>query len=435
MKKILIALAMLAFIQVADAQVKSAADAKKAIATAEKACNDPKKASKVATWLKLGTEYMNAYNAPTGNVWIGANKQELALMMGSLKPTATETVTIQGAPMVKDVYADMNLYFNEGGQLTIIEVTNPVDPDALEKAAKAYEKAYEVDVKKSKTKDIADALKGIGEKYAAEAYNKYSLGDLPAASVFFEKAVDVAAKEPLSMLDTTSLYNAGFTAWAVKDMPRAKVFFERCYNAGYYYEGGEVFAKLADVDSENSGKYLEEGFTKFPESQSILIGLINYYINSKESTDKLFELLDKAKENEPDNASLYYVEGNIRSQLGDEANAVVAYEKCAEINPAYEFGYIGMGSMFYNKALAVQEKAQNELDDKKYMELVKQFEDALKACIDPFEKAYAITKDAGVKTGIAEYLKNTYYRFREEKPEYMAGYEKYAKILSEGAAK
>ena len=82
---------------------------------------------------------------------------------------------------------------------------------------------------------------------------------------------------------------------------------------------------------------------KFPQSQGVLIGLINYYINSGENTDRLFELISAAKANEPNNASLYYVEGNVNLQLGRAEDAIAAYEKCSEINPEYEFGYIGIG--------------------------------------------------------------------------------------------
>lgn len=426
MKKILLALAVLASMQVANAQVKSAADAKKAVEAAEAAASNEKKAVKTATWLKLGQEYVKAYDAPTGNIIPGSSKTELALMMGSEKPVSTEAVEIQGTPYTKEVYADKNLYFNANGQLAVIEVTKPVYADALEKAIAAYQKAYELDASHAKNKDIAAAFDLIGQKYNTEAYNKYTLGDLASASKYFEKAAEVEALAPLSRIDTTSIYNAGFTAWATKDMSKAKELFEKCYNLGYYYEGGEVFAKLADVDTLNTKKYLEEGFEKFPQSQSILIGLINYYLKSNESTDRLFELLDKAKANEPNNASLYYVEGNIRSQLGDTENAVKAYRKCAEINPEYEYGFIGEGTMYYNKAIEVQTKAQDELDDTKYMALVKEFEEDLKACIPAFEKAFEVTKSEQVKAGVAEYLKNAYYRFRDEGADYMAGYEKYS---------
>lgn len=428
MKKILLALAMFAAIQVADAQVKSAADVKKSVEAAEAATQNVKKAVKTATWLKLGQEYVKAYDAPTGNILPGSNKTELTLMMGSEKPVSSEEVTVNNEKYTKDVYADKNLYFNQNGQLVIIEVTKPVYEDALERAVKAYQKAYELDEKHAKDKDVAAAFDYIGQKYVTEAFNKYTFGDVATASKLFEKAADVEALAPLSKIDTSVIYNAGFTAMAAKDNERALKFFKRCYDLGYYYEGGEVFARLAEVDTLNTKKYLEEGFSKFPQSQSVLIGLINYYLKNNEDTETLFGLLDKAKANEPNNASLFYVEGNIRAQLGQIDKAVVAYEECAKINPEYEYGFIGEGTMFYNRAIELQTKAQEEIDDAKYMALVKEFEESLKSCIAPFEKAFEITKDANIKAGIASYLKNAFYRFREESAENQTKYEKYAEI-------
>lgn len=428
MKKILLALAMFAAIQVADAQVKSAADVKKSVEAAEAATQNVKKAVKTATWLKLGQEYVKAYDAPTGNILPGSNKTELTLMMGSEKPVSSEEVTVNNEKYTKDVYSDKNLYFNQNGQLVIIEVTKPVYEDALERAVKAYQKAYELDEKHAKDKDVAAAFDYISQKYVSEAFNKYTFGDVATASRLFEKAADVEALAPLSKIDTSVIYNAGFTAMAAKDNERALKFFKRCYDLGYYYEGGEVFARLAEVDTLNTKKYLEEGFSKFPQSQSILIGLINYYLKNNEDTETLFGLLDKAKANEPNNASLFYVEGNIRAQLGQIDKAVVAYEECAKINPEYEYGFIGEGTMFYNRAIELQTKAQEEIDDAKYMALVKEFEESLKSCIAPFEKAFEITKDANIKAGIASYLKNAFYRFREESAENQTKYEKYSEI-------
>ena len=62
MKKIIIALAVLLSVQFANAQVKPAATAKKAVESAELASQDPKKAPKVATWLNLAKAYMGAYS-------------------------------------------------------------------------------------------------------------------------------------------------------------------------------------------------------------------------------------------------------------------------------------------------------------------------------------------------------------------------------------
>ena len=220
---------------------------------------------------------------------------------------------------------------------------------------------------------------------------------------------------------------------AVPDYDRAEKFYKKCYDLGYYSESGDVFSRLADIsmhagDTVKAASYLEEGFTKFPQSQGILIGLINYYIGKGDGTDRLFELIGKAKENEPNNASLYYVEGNIYNQLGDFDKAVAAYDECSKINPDYEYGFIGKGIMYYNRAVDIQNKANEEYDDAKYNALVKEFEAALKGCIEPFMKAFEVTKDESIKPTIAEYLKNAFFRFREESPENQANYEKFEKI-------
>ena len=437
MKRILIALAVLLAVQVADAQTKSPEAAKKAVESAEAASKDAKQATKVATWLKLASSYMDAYNAPAGSAWLGASKQELQLIMGNDRPVSVEEVVLGTDQLIKETYSNKEFYFSPAGQLVLINVTQPVVEDALGGALEAYKKAYEVDAKQSKTKDIVTGLSTIAQKYLDEGMNSYTFGDLVKASQLFEKAVEASATAPLSKVDTTALYNAGYTAWAVKDYERAKNFFEQCLAANYYYEGGEVYAKLGDVytnlgDAKKAAELLEQGFVKFPQSQSILIGLINYYMTSGENADRLFVLIDEAKKNEPNNASLYYVEGNIYKELKNYEKAVESYMKCAEINPEYEFGFIGAGILYYERAVELSEQASNEFDDKKYNALVEQFEQALLDALEPFEKAYNVTKDNTLKVSIAEYLKNIYYRNISKGAEYEAAYNKYNEVVKTG---
>jgi len=441
MKRILIALALVLSVQFADAQTKSPAEAKKAVETAEAATQNPKKAAKVATWLKVAQAYLGAYDAPAGSVVTGATKQELQFMMGNEKPVSSEQTELAGQPVIKEVYDNKDLYFNANGQLILIDVTKPVfAEDVLAKAVEAYKKAAELDVKQAKAKDLKNGLDGIANRYLNEAYNCYQFGEYKEASDLFLKSADAAAAAPLNRIDTTAIYNAGFTSWMVQDYETAKKCFERCLDNQYYYEGGEVFAKLADVyaklgDKDASRDILEQGFTKFPQSQSILIGLINYYMESGQNTDRLFSLINEAKKNEPDNASLYYVEGNIYKELGQNDKAVESYYKCAEINPSYEYGYIGAGILYYNLAIEIQDKAANEFDDRKYEVLVAQFEEALMNALEPFEKAYQVSKDNDLKVNVAEYLKNIYYRFSSKGANYEEGYNKYNEVVKTGQAK
>ena len=437
MKKILIALALIASVQFAGAQeqVKSVSAAKSALEAAQAAAQNPKKNIKMQTWLKLGQSFIDAYNAPMGNAWTGISKTELQLISGNEKPSSVEDVVVGGQQMTKEVYETRNYYFAPNGVLSIIEVTKPVCPDALEQAVKAFSKAYEMDEKAQKTDDIIAGIKSVSSKYSEEAYNAYYFGNLAEASIKFEKAAAALATKPVCEIDTNSIYNAGFTAWQAGDNDRAKKYLEECLSYGYEGSEGDVYAKLADIAEKASDKEaqvatLEKGFSKYPQSQVILVGLINYYLTSGEGTDRLFELLDAAKKNEPNNPSLFYVEGNIREKLGDHDAAAKAYAQCAEINPAYEYGYIGLGVLYYNLAVEIQEEAQNEFDDAKYLALVEKFENTLKSCVEPFEKAFETTQDATVKVSVAEYLKNACFRFRED-PEFSTKYETYNKFVAD----
>ena len=439
MKKILAILALAAsmFAVTAQAQnVKSLGAAKAALDKAQAAAENPKKNTKMATWLTYGKALMDAYAAPQGNVWAGMTAQDLALVAANERVMSESQVVANGQTLTKRAYANKNLYFNEAGQLAVIEVTQPLTDNVLDKALNAYAKAAELDPKGSKTKDITAALESVASKYMDEAYNAYTLGKLADASVLFEKAAKAFGTAPLNKVDNDAVYNAGFTAWQSQDWARAKKFFEQGIAAGYYGEDGESFAKLADIadrqgDKALSKKYLEEGFAKAPQSQSILIGLINYYLTNEEDTDRLFQLFETAKKNEPNNASLYYVEGNARLKLNQFEEALAAYDEASKVNPKYEWGYIGKGMALYNKAVELQEKASLEVDDAKYMALLGEFESTLKSSIAPFETALDLTRDDEVKASVAEYLKNACFRFRSEGDEFQQKYEKYA-AMAEG---
>ena len=437
MKKILAIIAVAATMFAVNAQAQNAkgvAAAKAAVDKAQAAVENAKQNTKTATWMKYGQTLIDAYNAPAGNYWVGMSAQELQVLSGGERPTAESQVTVGGQPMLKQEYANKNIYFNQAGQVAVIEVTKPVVDNALAKAVEAYKKAAELDPKGSKTKEIKTALESIVTKYNEEAYSAYSMGDLKKASNLFEQAIKAAATAPLSQIDTNSMYNAGFTAWQAEDWNRAKGFFEDCLKYNYFGDGGETYAKLADISDKLGDKAaamddLNQGRAKFPGSQTIIVGLINQYMG-EQNHEQVFSLLREAQKNEPNNASLYYVEGNTLAEMGRVDEALAAYDKASSVNPNYEYGFIGKGKFLYDRAVEIQDKANAETDDAKYMALMADFEKSLKGCIEPFEKAFEVTKDEGVKRAVAEYLKNACFRFRTEGGDYQAKYDKYNEFLA-----
>ena len=201
-----------------------------------------------------------------------------------------------------------------------------------------------------------------------------------------------------------------------------------------YYQNGYAFSNLAETyrsmdDKDACKDILEQGFVKFPENSNILIGLINHYMDNQEDTGKLFELMHAAQALDPNNASLFYVEGNVYKQLGDVENAAKLYEKASEVDPNYVFGPLGLGALYYDRAIELQTKASEELDDRKWEALVKEMDETLEKAIVPFEKSFELTQDAELKGAVAEYLKNIYFRLREKNPEYLELSKKYEAFL------
>ena len=429
MKRILLALALVASVQVANAQIKSDAEIQKAIEKAEATANDAKKGAKPAPWMKLGEAYVKAYTNPTSNISTGIDKATFNLMAKGDPALSTETVTLDGQTYEKQVHSRANIYFNQAGQLAFYELTKPSVPgDPLEKAVKAYAKAFELG---AKGKEVDTALQGIKDYYYQDAITAYTLGNLNKASELFGKAAETSMTPPSSKIDTNAVYNTAFTAANAGDFARAKKYYNQCLDMGYTSEGS-VFAALsncalADKDTTAAKQYLADGLKQYPDNPSILTNLINLYIQMKEDPKKIVELLDEAKAQMPDNPSLYYVEGNILLGIKDYDGALSAYRKSVELDPNYEWGYYGEGALWAQRQGDAIEEA-NALPVTAYKEYdAKMAESAqyLKNAIAPFESCFAKAQDANVKNAAADFLKRIYFLLRGESAEYQAAYEKY----------
>ena len=432
MKRILLALALVASVQVANAQIKSDADIQKAIEKAEATALDAKKGAKPAPWVKLGEAYVKAYSNPTANLSTGIDKQTFSLMAGE-KPSAVETVTLDGQTYEKQVLSRANVYFTQAGNLAFYEVTKPsVAGDPLEKAVNAYAKAYQLG---AKDKDVDAALQNIVGFYYQDAITAYSLGNLEKASDLFGKAAAASMTPPSSKIDTNAVYNTAFTALNAGNFARAKEFYNKCLDLGYAAEGS-VYASLsncalADKDTTAAKQYLADGLKLYPDNASILTNLINLYIQMKEDPKKIVELLDEAKAQMPDNPSLYYVEGNILTGIKDWDGALAAYKKASEIDPNYEWGYYGEGSMWLTKQAALVDEA-NALPVNAYKEYDAKMEEisqALKNAAPAFEACYAKATNEDLKAAAADFLKRVYFALRNEGEEFKAAYEKYNAIV------
>ena len=435
MKKLVLAIALVCSLQLAYAQ-KPDADMQKAVDKALAATQDAKKAAKPATWTKLGDAYLKAYQNPTSNITMGIDKQTFQ-MMSSEKPKSVSSVEIEGTPLEKWSLSRADVFFNEGGMLVMVIVTRPSVPgDLLGEAAKAYSKAFELG---GKEKDIAPKLNEIEEDYINDALNAYRMKDMAKASDLFLGANAVSLLPPSAGENFEAAYNAAFTAMTVKNYERAESLLNHCVEGGYLSDGN-VYANLADcaiakADTTAAKNHLASGLTAFPNNPVILTNLINLYLQTNEDPEKIVELLDEAKKMLPDNASLYFVEGNIYTKIKSYDKAIDAYQRGLVVDPNYDMCYYGIANVSVEKAkdLEAEREALDLRNYRKYDELTDKLNEVYAEAIPSFEKCYDSSKDAQVKSVAATYLKQLTFLLRNKDPKYKEAYEKWDAIVK-GAA-
>ncbi|MBR5055903.1 MAG: tetratricopeptide repeat protein [Bacteroidales bacterium] len=434
MKKILLALALILSVTASYAQPKTVADAKKLVDKAVAASQDAKKAAKVATWIDLAKAYIGAFDQPAVNLIPGTPRTEVKVLLGKQQVLGTDQKKVGGTNYTVDHYADKDLYYNEAGVLEFYVVTKPaVEGDLLGNAEKALAKAVALDTKGAKAKDITALYEDIHKKLTDEALSNYFAGIYDKSSQLFEQSLSSYDNPFMKKIDTVNTYHAGLVSGMAGNNDKAVKYYKKCIDLGHYADGN-VFSNLSNIylqakDTASALAALEDGFAKYPQSQGVLIGLINMYRESGADTQKLFDLLHAAQANEPNNASLYYVEGDIYKKLGDIENAEKLFRKSTEIDPKYVYGILSVGILYYEHAVEIQEKANNEFDDAKYAALVKEFEQSLENAVEPFEQSFKMTDDKEIQNAVAEYLKNIYFRFRTKSDDYQQKYEFYNNFL------
>ncbi len=429
MKRIFLFLLILCVVP-AFAQQKEKEALQKKLAKSSEDIANPKKAADPKTWIVRAEMYVEMYDMPLKNVIPGMSQQEIKLLLKDQKINTTETKTMPDGRVYEVlVYDNKKLYFDETGRLSFWEVTDKMEPYPLMSAYECYQKAYELDTDKKNAKKITQGLSVLIDKMNSEALSAYNLEDYKEALHYFEASLASSGHAAVNRTDTMIVYYAAVVAQASKDMEKAAKYLKESIDLGYTMDGN-AYAYYADVlkelgREEEAINYLNMGITKYPQNQSIVVSLINTYLNSGDDPMKVIPFIKTAQENEPTNHSLYYAEATVYEKLNQPDKALELYKKSIEIEPNYFFGQYGVGAMYFNKGVDLQNKASEELDDAKYEALMKQANDEFKEAIPYLEKAYELNKDE--KT-VVDSLKSIYFRFRNDSQEMMDKYNKYNEL-------
>ena len=434
MKKILIFALILTVAQLG-AQNKEADAALKAYEKS-KADVAGKKALDAASWVKLGNNIVSVYALPTKNIWPGLSALEAKVVLKDLRSSGSESKTINGEEYEVVHYADKDLYYDAGGTLSFWVVTKPLMPhNLLIEALEAYRKGYELDAKGSQKKAITEGITNVQNHFIQDAMSANSMGDYSLSSENFGNSILCSEHPSINHVDSLVVFYTGLTAFYAKEHERALTYIRRSLDMGYSQDGA-AYSFLAECynvlgQSEKVEETLAEGFTKYPGNQGILVSLINLYMENEDDPAKIMEYIHFAQENEPNNESLYYAEGNAWRKLNNNEKAFECFEKSVTINPNYLYGHISIGTSFYDAAIEIQTLASDEMDDKKYDALVEEMDQLLIKAAKPLEAAFSLTDNADIQGDIAVYLRNIYYGLQAKDEKYIPMHEKYRE-LSQG---
>jgi tetratricopeptide (TPR) repeat protein len=194
--------------------------------------------------------------------------------------------------------------------------------------------------------------------------------------------------------------------------------------AGYVDEKGDIYYYLfhccygqKEADKSKllkSKEVLLQGIDKFPKNERILNSLMQLYTveEGMGNPEDLVALIEKALENDPKNADLWFGRGRVFNALKNYEECVASFEKCAELRPNdFEANYF-VGYFIVEKANAAVEALNGNvsLSYEEYEVETAKINLIYAEAIPWLEKAFDINP---TDAGVISYLNQLCFRLRD----------------------
>ena len=299
--------------------------------------------------------------------------------------------------------------------------------DALNGILPYFEKSYAIDqtpdekgkVKPKFTKDMRAILKANRVHYInaglffyekqdyQKAYDNFKFyGDLPSHPIM---AGEEFPKQENDSTDLQVRYYAGIAASLIPNHKEAVVIYSEMKDKGY--NENEIYQRLVYEyeqlnDSVSLKNTLKEGADKFPGDDYFLLNLINININAGNSPEAI-ALLQNAIKNDPANAQLYDVLGQVLEADGDYDGAIANLEKSLEIEPGNPDYQTHLGRVYYNLGVETRANADDNIaNNDLYKQKLDQSLEYFKKALPYFEKAFELQPE---NTNTIYALRSIYY--------------------------
>jgi Flp pilus assembly protein TadD len=377
-----------------------------------------KKNTKAKTWTNRAQVLLDIYNIHVNILQRGSAPDRIKLLMNQPK----EIQTSQEGPNNVEVYVydRVDVKFVNGALEGFTE-KNKIHTDPLPEAQKALDEAMKLNTDNKANIDIKRVTEDLKRAYQNEAIVKYEAQDYHASYQNFNNILKLNQLPHMNnQIDTIIVYFAGRAAFENKNYAEASRLFEQ--TASYNYKDPLLYilrkqALFALGDTAKGVEAINEGFNKYPNDQSIMIEMINYYLDTDQAEQAL-QMIQKAKEGDPNNVSYTFTEGTLYDKMGRIEDAENAYRKCIELKPDYYDAYYNLGVLYYNEAVKIYEEASNIADNTAFEKKQAEADEVLKQSIPYMEKVSEIPTtnqgDFDTKRSALETLKTIYYRLKME---------------------
>lgn len=269
--------------------------------------------------------------------------------------------------------------------------------NTLNIAKESYIKAFELETNPKKKNDAKPGMINIQSYLAAEGIDLIKDNKAAASYEYLKKSVELdefmMSNNIETVLDTNAVFALVIAGVESKQnaevMPYVKKLIDVKFNEPFIYQ--TYIDHLIESKSSDVEMYLDLARQKFPENGNILISEINYYLGKGES-DKVLDKLNEGISKQPDNASMYFSRGTIFEKTGKLDEAMADYTKATTLKPDFLEAVYSQGALYYNQAIELNKKMNEENDIKKY-NIMKVDRDNLYNKALPFlEKAYEMDK-------------------------------------------
>jgi tetratricopeptide (TPR) repeat protein len=290
--------------------------------------------------------------------------------------------------------------------------------DPLTVAFDSYLKAISLDEKDKFGKSIKIKLTLLISDLTNQAVAAFNEENYEKALKSFEQIMAIEqtpvykAGDPTAV-DTVIIFNAGLAAYNGQNYDKAIQYYSEA--AKYKYSGARTHQLIASSylmkkDTLGALNSLQNALKEYPSNGTLLVEVINIYLNSNKNDDAL-KYLEMAIQQDPKNASYYFAKGTLFDKLQKPEEAAECYMKAIEFKEDYFDAYYNLGALYYNKGVKQIDVANSipSNQPEKY-EIEKEKADVeFRKAIPYMEKAHEVNP---TDKYTMESLKTLYYRLK-----------------------